>query len=114
MNQKICIAVLFVTFCLCLTSALPTYGLSFGLGQQYPRSFGFGNPYAGSIGGVASVDPVYSNGFGNEYGSRYGSYSASPYNRYGGYGASGYGASGYGGSGYGGVGVGAVGAGFEY
>lgn len=45
-------------------------------GQQYPRG-GYGgysvNPYAGSYGGVGGValDPVYSNGFGSEYGSRY-------------------------------------------
>lgn len=45
-------------------------------GQQYPRGYsGYSvNPYAGSYGGVGGValDPVYSNGFGSEYGSRYG------------------------------------------
>lgn len=44
-------------------------------GQQYPRGYGgySVNPYAGSYGGVGGValDPVYSNGFGSEYGSRY-------------------------------------------
>ncbi|XP_055306626.1 neuropeptide-like protein 31 [Sitodiplosis mosellana] len=120
MNQKICIAVVFVALCLCLTSAVPTYGgLSLGLGQQYSRGYGgFGiNPYAGAIGGIGSTDPVYTNGFGSEYGSRYGSYngaySTPYYNRYGGFGGgigNGYG-GGYGG--YGGVG-GVGGGGFQY
>lgn len=132
-----CIAiVLVIAMCLCLTSALPTYGglctyhicvdrdknerdfliwfthfLALGLGQQhYPRGGygGFGiNPYAGSIGGIGSTDPVFTNGFGSEYGSRYGSYGGyspySPYynNRYGGYGNQ-----------YGGIG--GIGGGFQY
>lgn len=84
-----------------------------GFGQQYPRSGygGFGiNPYAGSYGGIGSTG-AYSNGFGSEYGSAYGSYGSfsSPYNRYGGGGYGGYG--GYGGvGGLGGIG----GGGFEY
>lgn len=76
------------------------------MGQQYPRGYGgFGiNPYAGSIGGVGSVEPVYSNGFGSEYGSRYNSYGSlgSPYNRFGsGFGGGGFGSA-LGGPGYGG------------
>lgn len=73
--------------------------IAYGFGQQrYPRGGyrGYGyNPYSGSIGGIGSSDPVFSNGFGSEYGSRFGSYGAyggySPYrpyynNRYGDYG----------------------------
>lgn len=100
MNQKIGVAVLIVGMCLCVTDAKPTFGsLSFGLGgQQYPRGYGgYGiNPYAGSYGGIGgqsySLDPVYNNGFGSEYGSTYGS------NNYG----------------YGGLGNAYGGGGFQY
>lgn len=84
------------------------------MGQQYPRGYsGFGiSPYAGAIGGVGSVDPIYSNGFGSEYGSRYGAYgsygSSSPYyNRFG--------SGGFGGGGFGGGLAGpGYGGGFQY
>lgn len=88
--------------------------LALGLGQQYPRTYGgFGiNPYAGAYGSIGSTDP-YINGFGSEYGSRYGSYSGPNYNRYG-YGGIGSGYGGIGG-GYGGVGGGYGGVGgFQY
>lgn len=94
--------------------------VALGLGQQYPRSYGFGiNPYAGSYGGIGSTDPVYSNGFGSEYGSRYGSYGSysSPYGSYNhgyGYGGGIGSGSGYNG-GYGGYGgLGGAGGGFQY
>lgn len=78
-----------------------------------PRGFGgFGvNPYSGAYGGVGSVDPIYSNGFGSEYGSRY-----SAYNGYGGFGGSNPYYNRFGG-GYGGFGGGIApgyGGGFQY
>lgn len=63
--------------------------LAIGLGgQQYPRGYGnyAYNPYAGSYGGIGtslSFDPVYSNGFGSEYGSTYANNGYNGYNGFG-------------------------------